>query len=234
MLTIIVPLKNCALELERFVTHLNDRALLNLPNIQFLFKYSQSTDNTKEILDRLRNENSVLICEKEDSSIFDGMNQAIKSCDSEYICFLGVDDRVIDKDALLAIHKQLSDQQCDLVAAPIVTDTEKMIGPVAKSYNVFPFSNHSGGIFYKRSLHAEYGLYSQALSADSKFFRKIANKIKVGHSTQAVCKVNMNGMSKSQKSRREIYLDESIFSLARLDLMRACASFLKLVKAIFV
>jgi glycosyltransferase involved in cell wall biosynthesis len=156
-------------------------------NFCWIVKDGGSSDQT---LTKVRNAkiSNLIIIEGPDFGPYDGMNQALKICNTDYYLVIGADDWFYSNAVRTYEDEIIKNNYPDLITASIMCE-----GKVCKKSPswTFPFrfqmavvSAHSVGSCIKKSLHNKIGFYNQRywLVADALFLmqcRKINSKVTV-------------------------------------------------------
>jgi glycosyltransferase involved in cell wall biosynthesis len=91
VISIITVVYNAAETLEHTIKSVINQTYAN---IQYVVIDGESTDGSKEILERYKDHISILISEK-DYGIYDAMNKALRNATGDWAYFLGADDLLI-------------------------------------------------------------------------------------------------------------------------------------------
>jgi glycosyltransferase involved in cell wall biosynthesis len=156
-------------------------------NIEYIIIDGNSTDRTKEIINKNLAHVSVLISEK-DSGIYDAMNKGIKNATGEIVAILNSDDVYADTSVLSDIAKVfMADPTLDLVYGNLVyvkaNDVNKIVRRwVSEPYHEKFFEN--GGVpphtslFIRKHVYDKVGSFdlSYRLAADYEFMLRIFKK----------------------------------------------------------
>jgi len=169
-ITIITVVKNAQYTLENCIKSVLAQ---NYNNLEYIIIDGNSSDGTKEILNKYKNNISKIITEKDDG-IWDAMNKGIKIASGEIIGFLNSDDFYFDN-TLEMVNKYFSKNEIDFLFGS-VQKYKLMHGysPWKIHWSFGFYTSHSVGFFIIKKKHLEVGLYNKKyLSADLDFFYKM-------------------------------------------------------------
>jgi glycosyltransferase involved in cell wall biosynthesis len=175
-ITIITVVKNAQYTLENCIKSVLAQ---NYNNLEYIIIDGNSSDGTKEILNKYKNNISKIITEKDDG-IWDAMNKGIKIASGEIIGFLNSDDFYFDN-TLEMVNKYFSKNEIDFLFGS-VQKYKLMHGysPWKIHWSFGFYTSHSVGFFIIKKKHLEVGLYNKKyLSADLDFFYKMIVKCKM-------------------------------------------------------
>jgi len=175
-ITIITVVKNAQYTLENCIKSVLAQ---NYNNLEYIIIDGNSSDGTKEILNKYKNNISKIITEKDDG-IWDAMNKGIKIASGEIIGFLNSDDFYFDN-TLEIVNKYFSKNEIDFLFGS-VQKYKLMHGysPWKIHWSFGFYTSHSVGFFIIKKKHLEVGLYNKKyLSADLDFFYKMIVKCKM-------------------------------------------------------
>ncbi|MFD1260106.1 glycosyltransferase [Entomomonas asaccharolytica] len=135
-----------------------------------------STDGTLELLEQVT-DITIKFTSQADFGIYDALNRAIKQCDGDYYVVAGADDYFYNN-AIADLREAVTSSHADLITATI-KQNDQLIKPLNKSpwlYGMRSYvSSHSIGTLFKKSLHNQFGYYSNKLpiTADNLFILKV-------------------------------------------------------------
>ena len=175
-ITIITVVKNAENTLENCIKSVLSQ---NYDNLEYIVIDGNSSDRTKEIINKYKNNISRIIIE-DDDGIWDAMNKGIKLADDEIIGFLNSDDYYFNN-TLEIVNNYFSKNNIDFLFGS-VEKYKLMYGYSSwKIHFSFGFyTSHSVGFFINRKKHLDIGLYNKKyLSADLDFFYKMIVKFKL-------------------------------------------------------
>ena len=175
-ITIITVVKNAENTLENCIKSVLSQ---NYNNLEYIVIDGNSSDRTKEIINKYKNNISRIIIE-DDDGIWDAMNKGIKLADDEIIGFLNSDDYYFNN-TLEIVNNYFSKNNIDFLFGS-VEKYKLMYGYSSwKIHFSFGFyTSHSVGFFINRKKHLDIGLYNKKyLSADLDFFYKMIVKFKL-------------------------------------------------------
>ncbi len=182
LLSIITVVKNAETTIERCIKSVLNQ---NYKNIQYIIIEGNSSDKTKQIIDKYKDKISLIISE-DDNGIWDAINKGIKLSKGEIIGFLNADDFYYEN-SLEIVNKYFNDKNIDFLFGTV--EKYKIMhgyNPSIIKWSFGFYTSHSVGFFIKTEKHKEVGLYNtKYLSADLDFFYKMIIKKKLkGTSTK--------------------------------------------------
>jgi glycosyltransferase involved in cell wall biosynthesis len=116
-LNIIIPVYNTSLYLEKCFNSLiiDDLKYINEINAQVLFVNDGSTDNSLQIINKIKEKYSfVKVIDQKNSGLSTVRNNAIKKTDSDFFLFLDSDDRLNIKE-IVHLYKKAQSDKLDLI-----------------------------------------------------------------------------------------------------------------------
>ncbi len=155
-------------------------------NYEFIVIDGGSTDGTKEIIEKYRDDITIFVSEK-DSGIYNAMNKGINKSSGEYLLFLNGGDYLYSDDTLDELFEKYNPTD-DIVYGNIITTNNgslvKVINPFpSKKFFFFITSLPHQSSFIKRELFINDGLYDEnfRIVSDQEFFMRelIKNKKKM-------------------------------------------------------
>ena len=175
-ITIITAVKNAENTLENCIKSVLSQ---NYDNLEYIVIDGNSSDRTKEIINKYKNNISRIITE-DDDGIWDAMNKGIKLADGEIIGFLNSDDYYFNN-TLETVNNYFSKNNIDFLFGSV--EKYKLMHGYSSWKIHFSFgfyTSHSVGFFINRKKHLDIGLYNKKyLSADLDFFYKMIVKFKL-------------------------------------------------------
>ena len=162
--------KNSSKTIEKTIQSLLSQKYKNL---EYLVIDGNSTDGTLEILNKYRENISLLISE-EDKGIWDAMNKGVSLAKGDIIGFLNSDDTYFEN-SLNIVNNYFSNNKIDFLFGS-VEKYKLMHGfkPWKIKWSFGFYTSHSVGFFIKTKKHKEVGFYDLSfLSADLDFFYKM-------------------------------------------------------------
>lgn len=171
-ITVITATYNAAKQLPRLIESLQKQTD---NNFHWIVADGASTDGTLELLQQIKNIKLTIISQA-DFGIYDALNRAVKQCQTEYYVVAGADDFFYSN--AIADFSQAILTDADVIAANI-QQNEQVIEPLNKSpwlYGMRSYvASHSVGTLFKKSLHQQFGYYSNKLpiTADNLFILKV-------------------------------------------------------------
>ena len=157
-------------------------------NYEFIVVDGDSTDGTKEIIEKYKENITVFISEK-DRGIYDAMNKGISKSIGEYLLFLNGGDYLYSNDTLQEVFEKYN-PVADIVYGNIILTSNGSIFKGKKPFlsnSLFLFigSFAHQASFIKRELFINDGLYDDnfKIVGDQEFFAReiIKNKKKIIH-----------------------------------------------------
>jgi len=175
-ITIITVVKNAENTLENCIKSVLRQ---NYDNLEYIVIDGNSSDRTKEIINKYKNNISRIIIE-DDGGIWDAMNKGIKLADGEIIGFLNSDDYYFNN-TLEIVNNYFSKNNIDFLFGSV--EKYKLMHGYSSWKIHFSFgfyTSHSVGFFINRKKHLDIGLYNKKyLSADLDLFYKMIVKFKL-------------------------------------------------------
>ena len=175
-ISIITVVKNSSKTIEKTIQSLLSQKYKNL---EYLVIDGNSTDGTLEILNKYRENISLLISE-EDKGIWDAMNKGVSLAKGDIIGFLNSDDTYFEN-SLNIVNNYFSNNKIDFLFGS-VEKYKLMHGfkPWKIKWSFGFYTSHSVGFFIRTNKHREVGIYnSKFLSADLDFFFRMIVKFKL-------------------------------------------------------
>lgn len=148
-------------------------------NIEYIIIDGNSTDNTKQILEKNKNKIDVIVSEP-DKGIYDAMNKGIKNASGNIIGILNSDDIFYDNQVIKNVINCFSNDSIDAVYGNIIyfkTNNYNKIVRRWKSKKYFPRFFENGNVpphpslFVKKKVYDEIGMYypNFKISSDYEF-----------------------------------------------------------------
>ena len=175
-ISIITVVKNSSKTIEKTIQSLLSQKYKNL---EYLVIDGNSTDGTLEILNKYRENISLLISE-EDKGIWDAMNKGVSLAKGDIIGFLNSDDTYFEN-SLNIVNNYFSNNKIDFLFGS-VEKYKLMHGfkPWKIKWSFGFYTSHSVGFFIRTNKHKEIGTYDDRfLSADLDFFYRMIVKHKL-------------------------------------------------------
>jgi len=158
MISVIIATYNAEKTIERA---LNSVFCQTGCSIECIVIDGLSTDNTKKILESVKQPNYSFISER-DSGIFDALNKGIKRASGDWIYVLGADDELLP-DAFHSISQIPQIDQYDIVYGDTIDryDDGHLRYPKSKDYHMIRFNMFCchQGMFMKRQMMLDLGLF---------------------------------------------------------------------------
>ncbi len=146
-------------------------------DFEWVIADNNSTDNSIELLNMASKNLNIIISSQSDFGIYDAMNRAIKLSTGKYYIVIGSDDYFYEN-MIRDFKREILLSNADMIVAGVDTERGELEVYEGKSwlYGARAYTTaHSVGTLFRRSLHDEFGLYSNkiAITADSLFIKKI-------------------------------------------------------------
>ncbi|NUQ38420.1 MAG: glycosyltransferase [Caldilineales bacterium] len=107
---------------ESFIENTIQSVLVqDYPDIEYIVIDGDSTDKTKQIIEKYRNNIHIYVSEK-DEGIYDAMNKAVALSTGEYLLFLHAGDLFISPDILTRIYKFIVNKKLALYYGDAIID----------------------------------------------------------------------------------------------------------------
>ncbi|MDB2527340.1 glycosyltransferase [Candidatus Pelagibacter bacterium] len=175
-ITIITVVKNSEATIERCIKSVLSQ---NYKNIEYIIIDGNSSDGTKEIINKYRDQISKIII-GDDGGIWEAMNKGINLASGEILGFLNSDDYYYEKTTEI-VNNYFSNNNIDFLFGSV--EKYKLMhgySPWKVPWSFGFYTSHSVGFFIKTKKHLDVGLYnSRYLSADLDFFYKMIIKYKM-------------------------------------------------------
>ena len=175
-ISIITVVKNSSKTIEKTIQSLLSQ---KYKNVEYLVIDGNSTDGTLEILNKYRENISLLISE-EDKGIWDAMNKGVSLATGDIIGFLNSDDTYYEN-SLNIVNDYFKNNKIDFLFGS-VEKYKLMHGfkPWKIKWSFGFYTSHSVGFFMRTNKHKEVGIYDDRfLSADLDFFYRMIVKHKL-------------------------------------------------------
>ena len=175
-ISIITVVKNSSKTIEKTIQSLLSQKYKNL---EYLVIDGNSTDGTLEILNKYKENISLLISE-EDKGIWDAMNKGVSLAKGDIVGFLNADDTYYEN-SLNIVNEYFNKNKIDFLFGSV--EKYKLMNgynPWKIRWSFGFYTSHSVGFFIKTNKHREVGIYnSKFLSADLDFFFRMIVKFKL-------------------------------------------------------
>ena len=175
-ITIITVVKNSEATIEKCIKSVLSQ---NYKNIEYIIIDGNSSDGTKEIINKYRDQISKIII-GDDGGIWEAMNKGINLASGEILGFLNSDDYYYEKTTEI-VNNYFSNNNIDFLFGSV--EKYKLMhgySPWKVRWSFGFYTSHSVGFFIKTKKHLEVGLYNKKyLSADLDFFYKMIVKYKM-------------------------------------------------------
>ena len=152
-ITIITVVKNAENTLENCIKSVLSQ---NYDNLEYIVIDGNSSDRTKEIINKYKNNISRIIIE-DDDGIWDAMNKGIKLADGEIIGFLNSDDYYFNN-TLEIVNNYFSKNNIDFLFGSV--EKYKLMhgySPWKIHWSFGFYTSHSVGFFINRKKHLDIG-----------------------------------------------------------------------------
>ena len=162
-----------------FLNYLIGNLRQKYKNLEYLVIDGRSTDGTLKILDKYKENISLLISEN-DKGIWDAMNKGVSLAKGDIIGFLNADDTYAEN-SLNIVNDYFNKNKIDFLFGS-VEKYKLMHGykPWKIKWSFGFYTSHSVGFFIKTRKHRQVGYYdTQFLSADLDFFYRMIVKFKL-------------------------------------------------------
>lgn len=215
LLSVITVVYNNVKDIERTIQSVVNQTY---SNIEYIIIDGGSTDGTKDIIEKYKNEIAKLVSEK-DSGIYDAMNKGLALASGDYVLFMNSGDEVYSKDTVAQVFASSVNADVYYGETEMYDQNWKSIGRRRhKSPNELTFDSFKYGmsvshqaIYIRRSLTQSYNT-QYALSADIDWILEALKRAKkIVNVNQYVAKYLVGGMSK--KKHKESLIERfKIFS----------------------
>ncbi len=200
-ISIITVTYNCVSDIEATIKSIIFHPYRSL--FQYIVIDGNSTDGTKDIIDKYGNEIDYWISEP-DKGIYDAMNKGIQKSSCEYIYHIN------SGDLLYNIDFSTIPSNFDLVLFNVKLSDGKIY------YSKFNYklklrnSVHHQGVLYQRNLFLNdlYNSDDYRIFADFDFNQKLYinnKKLKIFYANQVLCFHSLEGVSHDKKKSKEIF-----------------------------
>ena len=168
--SIITVVKNNEDKIEKCINSVINQSY---KDIEYIIIDGNSSDNTKSIIQKYKNQIDILLSEK-DNGIWDAMNKGINLATGDIIGFLNSDD-VYYPNAIQTVVDYFKNKQIDFLFGTVKKyKLMHKYNPKIIKWSFGFYTSHSIGFFIKLEKHKEIGIYnSKFLSADLDFFYKM-------------------------------------------------------------
>lgn len=208
-LSVITIVYNNVRDIERTIRSIRNQSF---QDFEYIVIDGASTDGTLDVLNRYKEEISILISEP-DRGIYDAMNKGLNAATGEYVLFMNSADEVYDHDTFKKVFASAHNADIYYGETEMYNEQWKSLGrrrhraPKSFNYKSFRYGMNIShqAIYIKRALCEPYDLQYK-YSADIDWIIKIAKKAK--HNVRVpgyVAKYLVGGMSK--KKHRESLLE---------------------------
>lgn len=202
VLSIITIVYNNVRDIERTM-----RAVLNqtYPHIEYLVIDGASTDGTKDIIARYKDQLATFISEP-DKGIYDAMNKGLKLATGDYVLFMNSGDELYDPETVAAVFASGADADIYYGETEMYNENWESLGqrrhqaPEKFTWESFKYgmSISHQAIYIKRTIIEPYDLQYR-YSADIDWIIKAARKAsKIVNTRRYVAKYLVGGVSKQK------------------------------------
>lgn len=176
--------------------------------LEYIIVDGLSTDGTLDVIDRYREEISILISEK-DGGIYDAMNKGLAAATGDYVLFLNSGDELYEDMTLEKVFSSAENADIYYGGTKLIDEERNIIGdrrhktPKRFDWKSFRYGMNicHQAIYVKRSIAEPYDLQYE-LSADIDWVIRAAKKAnKIVNVNQYVAKYLVGGMT--QKRHRQ-------------------------------
>lgn len=179
--SVLIPTYNAANDLLTTLLCLRNQTVRNF---DVLVIDGASTDKTAEIVAQFKDVITTYLSEK-DNGVYDAMNKGLLLLRTPYYVVLGAGDYFYPH-AIQIFDEAVCNTGADIVVAPVVTDGKElspMRGKLWRRGASGLMAHHAVGTLIKRTLHDEFGCYSQDFKylSDSFFILQVYRAKKVFH-----------------------------------------------------
>lgn len=178
------------------------------PNIEYIIIDGQSTDRTKEIINKYKNYVNVFISEK-DNGIYDAMNKGIERASGDYIQIIGADDCLCECDTIEKVVNCLSSDVDILSCCQWAVNEETCMQYMYSNSEAKNRKSYKGGMVPHAAMFVKSEIMKKKLfdtkykiSADYKFFLSCYNdkRIRIKFIDLPVVYFSVNGTSSNVKA----------------------------------
>ena len=168
--SIITVVKNNEDKIEKCINSVINQSY---KDIEYIIIDGNSSDNTKSIIQKYKNQIDILLSEK-DNGIWDAMNKGINLATGDIIGFLNSDDFYYPN-AIQTIVQYFNQKKIDFLFGTVKKyKLMHKFNPKIIKWSFGFYTSHSVGFFIKLKKHKEIGMYnSKFLSADLDFFYRM-------------------------------------------------------------
>lgn len=180
-------------------------------NYEHIIVDGVSTDNTLSIIEKYRDNISMVISEPDDG-LYDAMNKGINLSSGDYLFFLNSDDQYFSIDVLEKVVEQVQNADYDLIYGDIaVSDNETCKVSIQKhnKFNKIYLMKNTPcqpGTFYKKEVFNNYGNFdiNFKIVSDHEWFLRVLlnNKLNIKYLGFPITIFNIGGLS-TNKNREE-------------------------------
>jgi glycosyltransferase involved in cell wall biosynthesis len=177
-------------------------------NIQFIIVDGDSTDGTKEIINKYRDKIDILIFDKA-MGIYGAMNKAVSKASGDYVYFLNANDSFYNKDVVEKVFKNSEHE--DIVYGNVLAKDEakewvNKYNKVNRSFLINTSICHQA-LFVKRSLFKEYGIFDTRYKVVADYdwlLRVLKRGVKTKYIDIIIANYRMGGISDNKKFRKMV------------------------------
>lgn len=175
------------------------------PNIEYIIIDGDSTDGTKEIIDKYKNKIAKLVSE-EDKGIYDAMNKGLALATGEYILFMNSGDEIYDAETVRQVFDTAPGADIYYGETEMFNDEWESLGqrrhhaPDTFDWHSFKhgMSISHQAIYVKRSLAAAYDLQYKYSADIDWIIRAAKNASSIVNTNIYVAKYLVGGVSKQK------------------------------------
>lgn len=178
------------------------------PDIEYIIADGASTDKTLEIIEKYRNNISVLITEP-DKGVYNAMNEGIKAATGDLIIFLNADDIFINELVIERFANFAKERKEGLILGDIVF-LDKYTGkvyhekqPLIDGIQLLKSTVFHPATFFRREVFEKYGLYNEEnkIASDYEWYVNyfVKNSGNYAYLDKPVTVFSMGGLSSNEK-----------------------------------
>jgi len=186
----------------------------NYKNIEYIIIDGLSTDNTLEIINKYKNEISVIVSEK-DNGLYDAINKGIGLASGDIIANLNSDDFYIDENVITDIVAKFEKENTDLLYSDLYYVEEVNTDKITRYWKSGAYTKgdfYKGWMpphptfFVKKDVYKKYGVFNLKLksAADYEIMLRFIHKYEctVSYLNRVTVRMRVGGVSNSSLSNR--------------------------------
>jgi len=216
LFSIIIATYNAEVHIQNSLDALVNQAF---SDFEVIIKDADSRDRTLEIARAYKSKLNLKIIRKRDSGIYDAWNQALEHAVGQWIIFLGADDKLVRRDALLEMSKYLANTTHELilfrvqVVRPNGTAVFQFGKKPHRSCTLWDWMGciHHQGLVHKSSLFGQFGCFDTSfkIAGDfdwlSRFYT--SGKVLEFFETEPFIEASLEGVSTAFSSRTRTLIE---------------------------